>query len=876
MHTLLNRFRATARRGLVVPRLAPLAAALCALGASLPAAAQPEFNLDFLRGSAREADVSALASPGAILPGTYPFSIYLNGTETAREDIVFTKTSAGRVEPCLSRPQLAAWGVLLPDAATDGPPPACVDLAAAIPDAHASYNGNQQRLDLSVPQRYLVAVPRGYIAPSLRDQGITAAFLNYNLSGTHNHQKQYGNSDYFFASFNSGINLGAWRLRHNATVSHESRGTGTHWNNQNTWLERDLQSIRSRVLLGDSYTSSNVFDSVQFRGAQLASDDEMLPYSQRSYAPVVRGVAASNARVEIRQDGNLIYAVNVAPGPFLINDIVPNRMSGDLEVAVIEADGTVQRYRQAFSAVETMLRPGLWRYELNAGELRNGDSSYRPVFLQGSVARGLESNTTPYGGLLLAEHYAAAAVGVAQSLGEFGSISVDVTAARTKLANGDTKTGQSYRFLYAKSLNDWGTEFRLVGHRYSTSGYYDFTDAAAERERWRNGYYESTYWDPRETFDGTPGWASSRERHAISNRYYNKRNRLEAAVNQQLTRNMSLYASYNNQTYWGSKDKERNIQIGLNGRVKSVSYGLFLRDTRSQYGYSDRMVGLNVSIPLGRPETSRISSNSSYTHSRESGSSYRTGVSGVALDDNRLAYGVDVGHSDGAGASGSANVDYQGSKAAVSAGVMSSEKYSQFNWGLRGGVLAHGGGVTLSQPLQRTAVLVHAPDGAGIGVENQSGVRVDDNGYAVISGMSPYRFNRVALRTDDLGGDIDASKVAANVVPTRGAIVQVDFDTRRGNSLLIRSSRPDGRQIPLGANVFNAEGLNRGVAGPRGQIFVSGVQPREVLSVQWGDAPGDRCLLDLGQLPAAQAGASAAGYQRVDLQCRPDGRPQGS
>src|SRR5690606_3297814 len=403
----------------------------------------------------------------------------------------------GRVEPCLSRSQLTAWGVLLTDAQDNGALAACVDLAAAIPDAHASYNGNQQRLDLSVPQRYLVAVPRGYIAPSLRDQGITAAFLNYNLSGTHNHQKQYGNSDYFFASFNSGLNLGAWRLRHNATVSHESRGDGTHWQNQNTWLERDLQPIRSRVLLGDGYTSNNVFDSVQFRGAQLASDDEMLPYSQRSYAPVVRGVAASNARVEIRQDGSLIYAVNVAPGPFQISDIVPNRMSGDLEVSVIEADGSVQRYSQAFSAVETMLRPGLWRYEINAGELRNGYTDYRPAFVQATLARGLESNTTPYGGLLLAENYSAAALGVAQSLGSFGSVSFDVTAARTKLANGDTKTGQSYRFLYSKSLNELGTEFRLVGHRYSTSGYYDFNDAAAERDQWRNGYYEANYWDPR-------------------------------------------------------------------------------------------------------------------------------------------------------------------------------------------------------------------------------------------------------------------------------------------------------------------------------------------------------------------------------------------
>jgi hypothetical protein len=39
----------------------------------------------------------------------------------------------------------------------------------------------------------------------------------------------------------------------------------------------------------------------------------MLPYSQRGYAPVIRGVASSNAVVSVRQNGYLIYQQNVAP-----------------------------------------------------------------------------------------------------------------------------------------------------------------------------------------------------------------------------------------------------------------------------------------------------------------------------------------------------------------------------------------------------------------------------------------------------------------------------------------------------------------------------------------------------------------------------------
>ncbi len=39
--------------------------------------------------------------------------------------------------------------------------------------------------------------------------------------------------------------------------------------------------LRSRLTLGDSYTNGDVFDGINFRGAQLASDDNMLPDSQK-------------------------------------------------------------------------------------------------------------------------------------------------------------------------------------------------------------------------------------------------------------------------------------------------------------------------------------------------------------------------------------------------------------------------------------------------------------------------------------------------------------------------------------------------------------------------------------------------------------------
>ncbi len=41
--------------------------------------------------------------------------------------------------------------------------------------------------------------------------------------------------------------------------------------------------MKSLLTLGESSSPSDVFDSVSFRGAQLASDDDMLPESLRGW-----------------------------------------------------------------------------------------------------------------------------------------------------------------------------------------------------------------------------------------------------------------------------------------------------------------------------------------------------------------------------------------------------------------------------------------------------------------------------------------------------------------------------------------------------------------------------------------------------------------
>ncbi|MDI5578104.1 fimbria/pilus outer membrane usher protein, partial [Salmonella enterica subsp. enterica serovar Anatum] len=126
------------------------------------------------------------------------------------------------------------------------------------------------------------------------------------------------NSDSYYLNLRSGMNLGAWRLRNYSTWTRND-GNNT-WDNIGTSLSRAIVPLKSQLTLGDTSTAGDIFDSVQMRGVQLTSDEEMLPDSQRGFAPVIRGIAKSNAEVTVEQNNYVIYRSFVLPGAFEIND----------------------------------------------------------------------------------------------------------------------------------------------------------------------------------------------------------------------------------------------------------------------------------------------------------------------------------------------------------------------------------------------------------------------------------------------------------------------------------------------------------------------------------------------------------------------------
>ncbi|WP_064407265.1 fimbria/pilus outer membrane usher protein, partial [Klebsiella michiganensis] len=584
------------------------------------------------------ADLSGFENGQEIPPGTYRVDIYLNDGYMTTRDVTFDAGDKGKgLLPCLTRGQLASMGLSTSSIAGLGELPAdsCVPLPEMIEDMTIRFDVAQQRLYLTIPQAFMGNRARGSIPPELWDDGINALLLNYSFTGNTVHNDIGGSSNYAYLNLQSGLNLGAWRLRDNTTWSYSSGSANNEnqWQHINTWLERDVTPLRSRLTLGDSYTNGDIFDGINFRGAQLASDDNMLPDSQKGFAPVIHGIARGTAQVSIKQNGYEIYQSTVPPGPFTINDLYAAGNSGDLQVTIKEADGSSQVFTVPYSSVPVLQREGYSRYTVTAGEYRSGNNQQeKPKFFQGTLLQGLPAGWTLYGGTQLADRYHAFNLGVGKNMGELGALSLDVTQANATLPDDSDHQGQSVRFLYNKSLTDTGTNIQLVGYRYSTHGYFSFADTTYSRMSGYNVATQDGVIEVKPTFTD------------YYNLAYNKRGKIQASITQQLGRTATLYLNGSHQTYWGTGKADQQLQAGLNTAVNDINWTLSYSLTKNAWQQGrDQMLAVNVNIPFSH--WLRSDSKSAWRHASASSSmsndlhgrmSTLAGLHGTLLEDNNL------------------------------------------------------------------------------------------------------------------------------------------------------------------------------------------------------------------------------------------------
>ncbi|MCU6306630.1 fimbrial biogenesis usher protein [Enterobacter quasiroggenkampii] len=865
----------------VVWRFSPLALIIGASFFSGCALADEYFNPAFLTdGKGQVADLSSFEAGSGQAPGTYRVDVYLNNDFVASRDVEFKAQKAVNASgksaddtglvACLSANTLSDMGIDLsiPEDKKKAADGECIDIASLIEGATASFDFGHQRLDLSVPQIALKNTARGYIAPEKWDQGINALLMNYSFSGSES-KDQSGKSSSNFLGLNGGVNVGPWRYRDYSTFNRNTSSSGqttTQWEHISGFIERTIISMKSEMTAGDSYTSGDVFESISFRGVQLASDDNMLPDSLKGFAPTVRGIAKSNAQVTIKQNGYIVYQTYVAPGAFAINDLFPTSSSGDLVVEVKEQDGKTQTYSVPYSAVPLLQREGRLKYSLTAAKYRtsNADQEQTP-FGQGTLIWGLARGITLYGGTQFSGNYKAVALGAGVNMGDWGALSADVTHAKSTLIDDTQHTGQSLRVLYAKSLNDFGTNFQLLGYRYSTSGYYTFADTTYKH---MDGYNSDPNNEDNDPDNDRPQWSD------YYNLYYTKRGKVQVNISQQLGGLGSIYVSGSQQTYWHTQGKDSLVQFGYNTTWHDINMGLSYNYSKSSgQPQADKMIAFNVSLPIGKwlsPKDSTTPNNAYATYSMNQDNhgsvTQNAGISGTMLEGNNLSYSVQQGYGNqGVGNSGNASLAHQGGYGSsnISYNYSDSDDSQQVNYGISGGVVAHRHGVTFSQPLGETNVLIEAPGANRVSVENATGVKTDWRGYAVVPYANTYRKNRIALDTTSLGDKVDIDDAVVDVVPTKGALVRASFKAHVGIRALLTLLH-NNEPIPFGATVTRDDEGAGSIVGEDGQVYLSGLAPKGKLKVQWGEGDDQTCSADY-QLPQ---GAEEKAITQMKVICR--------
>ncbi|MFJ3264860.1 outer membrane usher protein [Serratia liquefaciens] len=776
------------------------------------AADEIQFNTDVLDVNDRaNIDLSQFSRGGHIMPGTYSMVVHINKNDLPEQQVPFypPESDPAGSRACINKAlaeQLGFKDSVMKDLSWwhEGE---CLD-DTSIPGMEVRGDLATSSLYLNIPQAHLEYTAENWDPPSRWDNGIPGLLFDYNANARTQKQLRGGGSSYSLSgNGTAGANLGAWRLRADwqGNVDHRT-GSGQPTKQKLDWSRyyayRALPALRSKLTVGESYLDSGMFDSFRFTGASLISDDNMLPPNLRGYAPEVVGVAKTNAKVVISQQGRVLYETQVAAGPFRIQDI-NDAVSGELNVRVEEQDGSVQEFAMNTATIPYLTRPGSVRFKLASGKPSDWQHHSRgPVFGTGEFSWGVSNGWSLYGGALVGGDYNALSLGIGRDLMALGALSFDATQSRAQLPQEDgTLSGGSYRLSYSKNFDEFDSQVTFAGYRFSEKNFMsmgEYLDARYHGNRSGNG----------------------KEMYTIT---FNKHFR---------DLGLSTYLNYSHETFWDRPANDRyNLTLSRYfdvGSFRNVS--LSLSAYRNKYNGSNDDGGyLSLSLPWGNSASVGYSATVNRSEVTHQANYYdRLGTHDT--------YSVSAGSSR-KGPSVSGYYNHEGDMARMSANASYQEgRHSAIGMSLQGGMTltAEGGAMHRAGTPGGTRMLIDTNGVPGVPVRGYgSSSSTNAWGKAVIGDVNSYHRNKASIDLDKLGDKAEASKSVVQATLTEGAIGYRQFDVIAGEKAMAVIKLADGSEPPFGATVLNGRKQETGLVNDGGSVYLSGINAGDHMTVHW-------------------------------------------
>lgn len=747
---------------------------------------------------------TALLSQGFQPPGTYSVHIDVNGKSVLVSSVRFEANNDKQLVACLSFEVYKKLGVdmskLKSGAEDNALKGGCVSIEEQIPGAKTNFDFSKLKLEIALPQTVLRDESLQGVPQEEWDDGIPALLTMYQLSGQQYIKHDDTTSDSLYANLTNGINIGRWRYRNNSTVSKEEG-----WKNISNYVETAVRALKGELTLGDASTPGDIFDGLLIRGVQLSSDDDMTPDQLTGFAPMIRGIAKSNARVTVRENGNIIYQRSVPAGPFVITDLSSVSNGGKLDVTITEADGSETHSTVAYSNVPQLLSTGQMKYSLSAGKYLSGSSGVekKPEVLQSTLSLGLPLNTTLYGGSQFHEKFLAFSLGLGFDLHRAGGVAVDMTTSKGRHDNVDQTRGEMVRLTYRNSIPETDTQIQMDS-RFYEHDYQSFSD-----------------------------WANSNDEYQDTR----KRREYNLTINQSLTEEHSFYATVSR-----SENTDNTIsrmwQLGWNGSFKIASFSLAYSMTREDSAAEwDKQLALTVSVPFSElfPKSQPMVSLTTMS-TLKSDVSNQLGVTGKVGDrqdlnwNTQLSYASQKDEEDTK--SGSAGLSYQGRYGDLDV-TWNADKNQSISWNASGNVIAHRHGITAGRYSNGSMALVAIPGAADVALEGGQNTLTDSRGYAIVPDLRSYHRNALNIDTR-ASKNVDFASTSTQVTPTKDAVVLANFKAIIGRKAVM-TIKYKGEYLPFGTRARIEGSDDTYYVGDQGQVYLNAVPEEGVINFKWGD-----------------------------------------
>ncbi|EAP9194828.1 TPA: outer membrane usher protein [Salmonella enterica subsp. enterica serovar Panama] len=805
-----------------------------------------EFDSRFLNGNAKDVDVSRYAEGNPVMPGNYNLDVLVNDQLKLNAMILYIDDGNKNISPFVTEKTLTQLGIKYSLKSQDKMKKAGEDyynLLKVTPGIKVRFDQETQELNISIPQLYIENRPDGYIDPSLWDEGITAGTFSYDVNAYHSDNAD-DSSDSVYSGLHYGLNFGEWRFRSRGALNWESGNKATY-DSQEAWLQRDIASLKSQLVIGQSSTRGDTFDSVAVKGIHLYNDDRMLTGAESGYAPTIKGVANTNAKVTVKQNGNIIKQVTVPPGPFEITDITPSGFGNDLDVTVTEADGREQHFSVPFSSVSQLLREDSLRWEVALGQLDQDGLYHSPDIATASVYYGLTDKLTTYAGFQSTDQdYEAFLLGSAVNTA-LGAFAFDATQSYATLPDIGKWNGTSYRLSYSQQLAQSKTSVNVAAWRYATEHYLSLSDA-------------TNIYDQLKHTQNQAQWVISD--------YQRLKDQLQVNITQPLDFYNeywgSLYVSGSWNRYW-SEQSNTQYSLGYSNAFRWGTYSITAQRSYDENNDSDDSVYLSFNLPFEKLSPN-FKKKYGFTdvnmglRSDSDGTTQLDASTNGNSTDNRFNYSLNTSYSADSNQSGNnltqvgGNVNYASRFGPWNASLSGSDRGDkQMSLGASGGmILYHGGLVFVPDNIDsaNTIALVSAPGAEGSHV-GSSDNQIDHSGYGVVTNLSPYHRNMVNVDISQLDNSVYLDNTSATVIPDAGAVVEVSFKTKVGTPYVFDIMTEQHSHIPFGADVYDENNEWLSAVGQGGKVLLRGMKDTGTLHIKWGEDTSQQCYVNY-HLPA--------------------------